>query len=120
MLVALSMWRRLLVKGPAQYGDVSYLGTLPLDTWGEDYDVLVGLHAGVETRFYFSPETGQLAAMEFYPSDDAAPCRLKFSKLFELEGHYWPGLVTVSVGDTQFADFELRQVEAKRAGEDGT
>ncbi len=120
LLVAMSLWRRLLVKGPAQFGDVSYLGTLPLDRWGEEYDVLVGLHAGVEARFYFSREGSQLVAMEFFPSDDAAPCRLKFAEFVESNGNYWPGLVIVSVGETHYANFNLDTFEAKRAGEDGT
>jgi serine protease Do len=120
MLAALSLWRRLLVKGPAQFGDVSYLGTLPLDRWGEEYDVLVGLHAGVEARFYFDRETAQLAAMEFFPAEDAAPCRLKFSQFVESNGNFWPGYVIVNVGETQYSDFELKTFEAAAAKGDGT
>ncbi len=120
MLAALSLWRRLLVKGPAQFGDVTYLGAMPLERWGEQLDVFAAMHAGVECRFYFDPATGKLAALEFYPTDDAAPCRLHFREHLVVDGRHWPSLVEVSVGNSHFGDFRLREFKVKPPMGNGT
>jgi hypothetical protein len=120
MLAALSLWRRLLVKGPAQYGDVSYLGAMPLDNWDERLDVFAAMHAGVECRFYFDSATGQLAALEFYPTDDARPCRLRFQNYVAHEGRQWPGFVKITVGDQPYAEFNLREFKVKTPMGSGT
>src|SRR5262249_49174368 len=58
LLAALHLWQRLLLLGPRRFGDVYYLGAT---NWTSDEkltDCLVGTTAGVESRFYFDPETG--------------------------------------------------------------
>lgn len=120
MLAALSLWRRLLVKGPALYGDVSYLGAMPLEHWDERLDVLAGMHAGVECRFYFDQVTGDLAAVEFFPADDVAPCRLRFTKYLETDGRRWPSNVQVFVGSSRYAEFRLQKFDVQPPEEDGT
>ncbi len=120
LLAALSLWRRLLVKGPAQYGDVTYLGAMPLEHWGERLDVLAAMHAGVECRFYFDPATGDLGAVEFFPTDDATPCRLRFREYLDTDGRRWPSLVEVSVGNSPYAKFRLQKFEVKTPEGNGT
>ena len=51
LLLALHMWQRLLAEGPERFGEVYYLGALPLTSAGRPLDCLVGLRGGVEARF---------------------------------------------------------------------
>jgi S1-C subfamily serine protease len=77
---ALFLWRRLAVEGPDRFGQVAYVGTAPLAGHDGLVDVLRGLSGGVETRFYFAPDTGRLLAAEMLPSSAADPCELYFEE----------------------------------------
>ena len=109
LLTALSLWRRLLVLGPEQYGDVYYLGTVPLAGHEDLADVLVGLHAAVECRFLVEPTRGRLLALEMYPFEDADPCEVYFDEYEEVEGRFLPRRIEVRYGDGEFGVFELEQ-----------
>jgi len=99
LLVALSLWRRLLIKGVAGFGEVEYLGTAPLAGQKQLLDVLVANHGDVECQFLFDPADGQLLAMEMTPEDDTDPCELIFSEYKEVEGRMLPGRIEVRHGD---------------------
>ena len=66
LLAALHLWQRLLLVGPRQFGDVYYLGTLPWKSDDKLADCLVAIHGGVETRFYFDPNNGDLVGIEIH------------------------------------------------------
>jgi S1-C subfamily serine protease len=112
LLVALSLWRRLMTEGLDKYGDVHYMGTLPLREHDSLADVLVGTHAGVECRFITDPESGRLLAIEMFADEQADPCELHFSDYAEVAGGVWPRRMTVRYGDGiygtfQFSDFKF-------------
>ena len=75
LLAALHLWQRLLLFGPRQFGEVYYLGTLPWPNEKQLADCLVGIHGGVETRFYFDPAEGDLVGIEMQAADDEDPVR---------------------------------------------
>jgi serine protease Do len=111
---ALYLWRRLLIEGPKKFGEMHYLGTLPLAGHGI-VDVLTGTHAKVECRFFFDPAKGHLLGIEMIPEEDVDPCEVFFSDFAEVEGRSLPRRMEVRNGDTVFGNFKLGQfkVEAK-------
>ncbi|MFI4875785.1 MAG: trypsin-like peptidase domain-containing protein [Blastopirellula sp. JB062] len=99
LLLALHAWQRLQLQGVEQYGDVSYLGTAPLDSIEERFDVLVGLYDAIETRFYFAPDSGDLIAMEMFPEADSDPCELRFLDYETFDDVRLPTKIVIRRGD---------------------
>jgi serine protease Do len=114
LLLALHLWRRLVVEGPQRYGDVHYHGTQPLAGHEAPLDVLVGLHAGVECRFYFDPREGFLVALEMYPAADADPCELELADYREVDGRWLPGRMDVRHGDERFGTFQIESMKFEK------
>jgi S1-C subfamily serine protease len=122
LLAALSLWRRLLVEGLDDYGEVYYLGTLPLAPDGSAEkmsldDVLVGLHAGVECRFFHAPDTGRLTAVEMWSDDQADPCEVYFSDYVETNGRWMPSRMRVRYGDGMYGVFSFKEISLTGAAE---
>jgi serine protease Do len=114
LLLALHLWQRLLRQGIEKYGEVYYLGTMPLpeqSSWreGRQYDVLVGNYEGIESRFLFDPETGLLAAMEMMPGDDLDPCEIRFGDYREEAGRKFPYRLNIRHGQRPFADLKVEK-----------
>ncbi|MGQ9574911.1 MAG: trypsin-like peptidase domain-containing protein [Thermoguttaceae bacterium] len=107
LFAALWLWRRLAVGGPDKYGDVSYLGTAPWPGCDDLLDVLVGLHGGVECRFYFDPKTGLLAGLEMFAEEHADPCEVYFGDYHDLAGRQLPQRMEVRFGNEVFATFRI-------------
>ncbi|MEX0936391.1 MAG: trypsin-like peptidase domain-containing protein [Pirellulales bacterium] len=114
LLAALHLWRRLLLVGPAEYGEVYYLGTAPLPGRAELVDVLVGNHAGIETTFYFDPSLGDLVAVEMFGQYGADPCEIYFDDIREIEGRHFPHRLEVRHGDIVYAVLEVKEVAFER------
>ncbi len=122
LLVALSAWRKLLIEGPAKFGDLHYLGTAPVYAGGlpprdtasvVEADVLMGDHWGVRCKFYFSPADNTMLAMEMFSADDRDPCEIYFSDYRLEEGLKIPHRIEVRHGDVQFGVFQLTSVALK-------
>jgi hypothetical protein len=110
LLVALHIWRRLLVNGLDTFGEVYYLGTAPLARQQGLMDVLVGTFNVTESRFYFHPETGRLLALEMYPDTNVDPCEIEFLDYRATNGRSIPHRMQVRHGDTVFAEVRLDEV----------
>lgn len=109
LMAAWYLWRRLATGGPGPFGDVSYLGTVPLADRDAPVDALTGLHGGVRCRFLFDPTEGDLLAVEMFSEDDADPCEIYFSDYREIEGRWLPGRMEVRVGDEPYATFHIEE-----------
>ncbi|MBW3599599.1 MAG: hypothetical protein KY475_20295, partial [Planctomycetes bacterium] len=114
LLVALHLWRRLLVYGPSQYGAVYYQGTAPIPGREKMYDVLVGVYKDSETNFYFEPDTGRLIALEMFPDAYADPCEVYLDEYRDAAGRQVPHRLEVRHGDGQYAVIDIEA--AKTAG----
>ncbi|MEE8452951.1 MAG: hypothetical protein V3R99_13580, partial [Thermoguttaceae bacterium] len=114
LLPALNLWRRLAVEGADNFGEVSYLGQVPLavdsDRTRRMVDTLVGLHKGVECRFMFDPTEGRLLAIEMFAAEDADPCEIYFTGHHEIDGRTVPARMEVRSGNDVFAIFNLNQM----------
>lgn len=109
MFPAIHLWRRLAIEGLDKFGQVYYLGTLPITGRSELVDVLVGLHGGVECRFFFDPETGQLLALEMSPDESIDPCEITFSEYREANGRTIPARLEVRFGDERFTVLRVHE-----------
>ena len=122
--MALSLWRRLAIEGPDHFGDVSYLGRMPLPSHeGPNRDlpnhdimveVLSAVHAGVECRFLFDPVEGSLLAIEMYTSDDTDPCEIYFSDYRPVGDRMLPQSMEVRFGDDSFGVFRLESYQFEK------
>lgn len=99
LLTALHLWRRLLVTGPDEFGELHYEGTAPVVGFEGLAEVLRGTHANVEATFAFDPADGHLLALEMFSADDADPCEIYFSDYREVDGRPMPGRIEVRHAD---------------------
>ena len=111
LLPALYLWRRLAVEGPGNFGQVYYLGTVPLAGHEGLVDVLVGIHGGAECRFLFDPAEGSLLAMEMSPEEHVDPCEVSFHDYRQVDGRRVPGRMEVRHGDEAYATFPVERFE---------
>jgi len=119
LLLALAMWRRLLLLGPEKYGEVYYQGTVPLPGRDDLVDALVATHDVVETHFFFDPHSGYLLGLEMYPDSDVDPCEIYFDDYRDVQGRQLPHRLVVRYGDTAFAQIQLvRFTLGRPAGDD--
>ncbi|WP_254507889.1 S1C family serine protease [Anatilimnocola floriformis] len=103
LLVALHLWRQLLVEGPEKFGDVYYYGTAPYLTGnGEqlaEYDVLMATRNVVEMRMAFDTKTGHLHVLEMVSDPAEDPCVVRFGDYREVNGRQLPHRMIVSRGE---------------------
>lgn len=111
LLPTLALWQRLLTQGPENYGEVYYLGTTPLIQHQGLFDVLVGIHNVVESRFAFDPDRGELVAVEMFPENHVDPCELYFSDYREINGCLLPHRIVVRHGNTIFTELDIKEYE---------
>ena len=111
---ALFLWRRLAAEGFGRFGEVYYVGTAPLIGHEGLADVLAGTHAGVECRFYFDPNKGDLLAIELFPDENSDPCEVYFSDYRETDGRRLPARMDVRFGDQPFAAFKIETFKAEK------
>ena len=110
LLVALHLWRHMLLVGLQEYGEVYYLGTAPIPGREGNFDVLAATHGVIESRVLFDPKTGHLAALEIYPDSNVDPCELYFDDYREVDGRMVPHRLEVRFGNSVFAEIQLKKV----------
>ncbi|MCA9199404.1 MAG: trypsin-like peptidase domain-containing protein [Planctomycetales bacterium] len=100
LLPTFHLWQRMLKEGPKLYGSVYYLGQAPIPQQDGLFDVLIGIYDIFETRFYFSPQTGQLVLIETSPDPETDPCEIYLSDYRQnATGQLFPMQMEVRFGD---------------------
>ncbi len=89
----------MLVEGLENFGQVTYLGTMPIAGKEGLCDVLEASYDDVECRFYCDPVDGNLIAMDMTPELDVDPCELYFDHFQEFSGRWLPSRIEVRHGD---------------------
>lgn len=116
LLVALHLWRRLLLVGPQQYGDLHYLGTFPVPGREGLADVLVATYDVIEeTRFLFDPPSGRLLGVEMFPDKNGDACEVYFDDFRDVGGRQFPHRLQIRFGDTLFGEIEIEKVQLPTA-----
>ncbi|QDU28083.1 Periplasmic serine endoprotease DegP precursor [Anatilimnocola aggregata] len=111
LLVALHLWRQLLVEGPEKFGDVYYYGTGPQRGIDGLADVFIATRNVVEMRLAFDPATGRLALLEMVSDADEDPCEVQFSDYREVNGRQFPHSLEVRRGEFVFGKLTLNDVQ---------
>jgi S1-C subfamily serine protease len=122
LLVALNLWKKYLVLGPKKFGQMTYLGQMPLPNIDALFDVIVGTVDAVDLRIYFSPFDGKIAAIEYIPNDNEDPCEVYFNEYAEIEGRQWPKQITVvhGINRTQYIFSEIKADEKPGSATEST
>ena len=94
LLLALHLWRKMLVEQPEGYGNVSYEGGLPIVEQGTRNHVLTATIGLVETRFFFDQQTGILARIESATDVSVDPCIIDFDGYQNVDGCLMPTKLT--------------------------
>ena len=117
LLVALHLWQRLSRQGIEGFGGLEYIGRVPTKETGSEMDLLQGFYGGVEVRFFFNPEGGQLVGMEMFADEDLDPCEIHFDDYRRLEGQHFPHQWKVRHGDQDYGTFEIDKLKITEAGQ---
>ncbi|MBX3434025.1 MAG: trypsin-like peptidase domain-containing protein [Pirellulales bacterium] len=117
LLAAIHLWQRILDEGLRTFGETVYLGRVPQGPDGTPLDCLRGFYAGVEARFYFSDETGDLVGLESHLRDDADPCQVSFSDFRDVGGRRLPHRWMIRSGGAEFTALEIEQFEVPPASQ---
>jgi len=115
MLATLHLWRRLLVEGPAAFGDVIYVGKAPLAGHDGLYDVLLGTYDVVEASFYFDPASGELRAVEMAPDPGVDPCEIYLTDYRDVAGTKLPHRMLIRHGDSDFLDLGIESIQFSKS-----
>ncbi|TWT79001.1 putative serine protease HhoB precursor [Planctomycetes bacterium CA13] len=76
LLPALDAWRRMLAQGPKQFGETSYLGTMPLGGERPLRDCIIANDGELEVRFLSHPQSHLVEAIEVFADRDRDPAEL--------------------------------------------
>ena len=83
----------------------------------------MGIYGSFESRFYLSPTSGRIEAMELISSSDSDPCEIYFDEFKSVEGTdvMIPRQWTVRVGNALYGVFQVNSVTISGDGrEDAT
>jgi serine protease Do len=117
LLAALYLWRRLLVRGPEEFGSVEYYGTLALEGHAGLVDMITGKFGGVECNFLVDSTSGHLLVVELYLNADDDPCELHLADYRAVDGREVPGRMLVRYGDNVYGLFTFAEVSLKEETE---
>ncbi|WP_425614407.1 trypsin-like peptidase domain-containing protein [Anatilimnocola sp. NA78] len=117
LLVALHLWRQLLVEGPEKFGDVYYYGTAPQRDIEGLSDVMIATRNVVEMRLAFDPTSGHLQLLEMVADPDEDPCEVRFSDYREVNGRQFPHSLEVRRGDFVYGKLTLSDIQLQPGDE---
>ncbi len=123
LLVALTLWRRLLREGPGSLGQTTYWGTERRAWMGEMagpatagrgsppefVDVLETNLSGVQARFAVA-SSGFVVGVDVWMQQGSDPCEVRLEPTAGASSPWPPRSFTVRVGDQLFGSFRLEDV----------
>ena len=111
LLTALHHLRLLKTGWDHGFSDFYYLGSEPLDGRGEPVDVLVTVLSGIESRFYFSKDSGALVGYDTRLAEDVDECEIRFEDVAEFSGQKLPKRLVVRRGGRELMTLTLERAE---------
>lgn len=118
LLLAMHLWRKMLIVGPKNYGETTYFGEIPLFLTIENQltdlgnvNCVVATTDVIETNFLFGTENSQLIAMEVFPDVDVDPTVLHFADYQTHDDLTVPGTIRVFANHKQVMTIRIDQIE---------
>ncbi len=111
LLVALHLWRQMLVEGPEKFGNVVYYGTAPDAAVEGQAEVLEATRNVAEMHLIFEPTSGELAAIEVIVDATEDGCVVRFGDYREVHGRRFPHRIEVRHGDDLYGQIQWKQIE---------
>jgi S1-C subfamily serine protease len=132
LLVALHLWRQMLVEGPEKFGNVVYYGTAPFglvravlpqgegavvdpfagaDGGTEQAEIMLATRNVADLRFTFGASGEQLLALEMIADSTDDGCDLRFSDYRPVGGRQLPHRIEVRHGDEVVGQIQWQQIE---------
>ncbi len=114
VLPALDAWRRMIAKGPKQFGETYYLGTMPLGGQRPLRDCMVGIDGEMEVRWLYHPDTSLVEVVEVFADRDSDPAELW---IIREPGNETPTMLDLRYGVDSMLRIRLKSWRAEEAGE---
>ena len=111
LLVALHLWRKMLILGPKVFGDVYYLGSVPNRYSAGNGEILVATRGVAESNFVFDKLNQRLLALEMYADPDTDPCELYFAD-YKINGPLLtPSTIKYAFGNQPPSSIKIDKIE---------
>ncbi|MEM9943816.1 MAG: trypsin-like peptidase domain-containing protein [Planctomycetota bacterium] len=110
-ILALHLWRQLLVNGPEKFGDISYLGSTPSHSGSGKNEILVGTQGFTETMFEFDSESGVLETIKLVVDLDSYPVELEFKNYRQDGDLKVPSQIVYRSGSGAAVILEIEKIE---------
>jgi S1-C subfamily serine protease len=111
LLVALHLWRQMLVEGPEKFGNVVYYGTAPDAAVEGQAEILQATRNVAEMHLIFEPTSGELAAIEVITDATEDGCVVRFGDYRDVNGRRFPHRIEVRHGDDLYGQIQWKQIE---------
>ncbi|MFG0295408.1 MAG: S1C family serine protease [Maioricimonas sp. JB045] len=110
LLAAMFQLKQLLVAPEDYFTEFYYVGSEPLDGYGERVDVLITTRGLVTSRWYFSKADGHLIGFDTSVVDDVDPCEIRFQGESSFGEYRLPASFVVRYGDEVVGEFVIEDV----------
>ncbi|QDU36198.1 Periplasmic serine endoprotease DegP precursor [Maioricimonas rarisocia] len=110
LLAAMHQLKQLLVAPEDYFTEYYYVGSEPLDGFGERVDVLITTRGLVTSRWYFSKADGHLIGFDTAVAEDADPCEIRFQGEASFGAYRLPQSFTVRHADEIVGEFVIEDV----------
>jgi S1-C subfamily serine protease len=111
LLVALHLWRQMLVEGPEKFGNVVYYGTAPFDGQSDHADIMLATRNVADLRLTFNATGDQLLSLEMVADATEDGCELRFTDYRAVGDRQLPHRVEIHHGDELVGQIQWQQVE---------
>jgi len=118
LLAALHHFRLLLSGQSDRFTDFYYLGSEPLDGKNEMVDVLVASQTGAISRWYFNKSDLSLRGFDFYLTENAEPCSIRFDQFRTLNGQKFPGELDILYENRPVMKLKIERLKLETADTD--
>jgi serine protease Do len=116
LLTALRHLRLFLTQRGFLFSEFAYLGSEPLDGHGPPADVLTSELTGVQSRWYFSRDSGEFVGFDTQLSDDRDECEVRFGPPTGSSGVRFPSRLSVNHGGREVFRLTVESFAAETGG----
>jgi serine protease Do len=118
LLVALHLWRQMLVEGPEKFGNVVYYGTAPFENLPDQAEIMLATRNVAELRLTFGPTGEELLALDMVADSTEDGCELRFADYRPVGNRQVPHRLEIRHGDELFGQINWQQIELSSSSEE--